>query len=253
MIVIAVIAILAALLLPVLSNAKQSGQTVSCLNNTRQLIVATHLYADSSDGWLPPNPDFKSPDVWVCGDMSNPVEATDVSILRNPATTKLAPYVAGSIFIYKCPADKTAHDRSVSMNQTVGTQPDPPNRAVVGPWLEGTGHGTANDPWRTYGRLSDTANGQPVELWIFIDENQYTINDAFALAMTQPTEMVDWPGTRHNFGVTLAFADGHSEIHHWTDNRTRGSGLSSPPSQPILSSDNADIVWLQQRTSASAR
>jgi prepilin-type N-terminal cleavage/methylation domain-containing protein len=65
LVVIAVIAVLAALLLPVLSSAKQNGQMASCLNNTRQLIIATHSYADSSGGWLPPNPDFKSLDDWV--------------------------------------------------------------------------------------------------------------------------------------------------------------------------------------------
>jgi prepilin-type processing-associated H-X9-DG protein len=88
---------------------------------------------------------------------------------------------------------------------------------------------------------------------VLIDENQYTINDAaFALSMTLPTKMVDWPGTRHNFGATIAHADGHAEIHHWQDARTKGEGLSAPPDHSIQLPDDVDIEWLQQRTSTKA-
>jgi prepilin-type N-terminal cleavage/methylation domain-containing protein len=46
LIVIAVIAILAALLLPVLSSAKEKGRRTACLNNLRQLGLASVMYAD---------------------------------------------------------------------------------------------------------------------------------------------------------------------------------------------------------------
>ena len=46
--VIAIIAILAAMLLPSLSQAKQKGQGVQCMNNHRQLALAWRLYADDS-------------------------------------------------------------------------------------------------------------------------------------------------------------------------------------------------------------
>ena len=53
LVVIAIIAILASMLLPVLSGARQRGHTVACLNNLKQLIQGVHTYADSYDGWLP--------------------------------------------------------------------------------------------------------------------------------------------------------------------------------------------------------
>jgi len=54
LVVIAIIAILAALLLPALAKAKSKGQQVYCINNMKQLALATHLYVDDNNQWMPP-------------------------------------------------------------------------------------------------------------------------------------------------------------------------------------------------------
>src|SRR6187401_228312 len=58
LVVISIIAILAAMLLPALASAKAKGQQVYCLNNVKQLALATHLYIDDNGQWLPPIQDM---------------------------------------------------------------------------------------------------------------------------------------------------------------------------------------------------
>jgi prepilin-type N-terminal cleavage/methylation domain-containing protein len=53
LVVIAVIAILAAMLLPALAKAKERAKRVACLNNIKQLEVATLMYAQDSVGKFP--------------------------------------------------------------------------------------------------------------------------------------------------------------------------------------------------------
>src|SRR2546421_4863717 len=78
LVVIAIIAILAALLLPVLSRAKQRAQGVYCLNNAKQLIIATVLYADDNNDSLPPNDDEDWDGIfWVKGNMKLAIQATN--------------------------------------------------------------------------------------------------------------------------------------------------------------------------------
>ncbi|HWN93395.1 MAG TPA: prepilin-type N-terminal cleavage/methylation domain-containing protein [Methylomirabilota bacterium] len=54
LVVVAIIAILAALLLPVLGRAKSSAKAIACLNNLKQWGTAVHLYAAENEDYLPP-------------------------------------------------------------------------------------------------------------------------------------------------------------------------------------------------------
>ena len=53
LVVIAIISILAALLMPALSNARERARRIDCISNLKQIGVALHMYADDFKGSIP--------------------------------------------------------------------------------------------------------------------------------------------------------------------------------------------------------
>ena len=62
LVVLAIIGILAALLLPAISKAKDSARSTQCLDNLKQLQICCHLYASDNADFLPPNDSLVTPD-----------------------------------------------------------------------------------------------------------------------------------------------------------------------------------------------
>ena len=54
LVVIGIIAVLAGMLLPVLSSSRERAKLANCLSNVKQITMANLMYADDSGGYLVP-------------------------------------------------------------------------------------------------------------------------------------------------------------------------------------------------------
>jgi len=236
--VIATIATLVALLLPVLGKAKIKAQRTSCLSNLRQLGYAWVMYKDDNNDYLTQSYPDTNADVWVKGDMTKAAEAGNVELIRQG---KLYSYNQ-SPSIYHCPADQgvvingkvTPTVRSYSMNCFMGGR-DPKVGVIPS---------TAGGYVPFYTTYSEIP--RPSQLWVMLDEDERSINDGFFV--TDPTGDIwfDFPANsahRHNYSVALNFADGHSEVWHYRDPRTRQVS-ENKTEQP----GNADLARLANAT-----
>lgn len=247
LVVIAIIAILAALLLPVLSNAKAKAARATCMNNLRQLGLTTQMYAADDDGKLVANSQLvngagptastQGSNVWVLGNMKNFADSTNVSDI---IAGKLYPY-ASHPNVFHCPSDSSrtggiSRVRSYSMNSWMGTRTAPekdPNYGVP--------------TYRTFARDSDLAAAGPSTLWVMMDEHELSIDDGwFLVTMNDSEPFASFPATRHSNGYQLNFADGHVELFRFHDPTTERAIIDI--AYPQVPASNLDWQQLKRAT-----
>jgi len=257
------------------------------------LMLAWRMYADDNNDLLAPNdfpyltPYYSMSAVdkaknknWVVGTMEQAADAQDhayaigagISELLDPNTV-ISAYLPNRA-VWRCPADTyidpnaghSLHVRSYSMNSAVGTvfgssstSGRPIGSPVDGGWLEGASYVGGQGVWLTYGKMSAFSNPGPVNTWVMMDENPYTINDgSFAVsaqATAGHTYLIDYPSAAHAGSGGMAFADGHASVHKWKDPRTyTPQGIAQPgmgsTTATVQTPDNPDCFYLAPLTSA---
>ena len=231
LLVIAVIAVLAALLMPALATVQAKSKRVACLDNLKQSALSFQMYTADNDAKLAQNYPLNQAEgnAWVLGDMKVSVDSTNKTLIRQG---KFFPY-ASQVTLYRCPADPSRTGdaprvRSYSMNGWIGSR-----------YMETY---PRTNGFRTFVRDSELAAAGPATLWVITDEHEISIDDAwFLVTMDDSQPFASFPATRHEGSYGLNFADGHAEFFK----------LREPEAQLAagrISADNADWQRLKSVT-----
>ncbi len=261
LVVIAIIAILAALLLPALSNAKTKALGVMCMNNNRQLMLAWQQYAGDNRDLLPYGYAIgtMAQYAWVPSgipwdlDLAIPTRQGNWDVDNTLKKSLLWPYCK-SVGIFHCPADKSLgqrpdgvkvpRTRSMSMNIWAGGRGD--TRDPRGGWST-----SAN--FKVFRKLGEMTKPGPSMTFVFVEEREDSINDGFFIVQMDgypnmgQTVMVDFPASYHGKAAGFAFADGHAEIHKWKDPRTYPP-LTTELNLNVSQPNSKDVFWMQDHS-----
>lgn len=185
LVVIALIAILAALLLPALARAKEKGRQTLCASDLYQIVVAALMYADDNDGRFPAQLADGLPVRAVGGDGGNYYDL-------------LMPHL-GNPLVWLCPSTRDGPGRLMSYHM---------NGFII----------------TTNGLLASSIT-QPSNTLLIGESGQGTRWDSAYLRPDQEGGyLYDRPQLHHSGGGNATFVDGHVQWHHdrqWNSNYFR--------------------------------
>ena len=246
---VVLLSLLTFLAMPAASVTRRVASTALCQANMRTLVRAWQLYAEDYSGTFVFNyhggPATASSAIshWAMGwlDWGVSPANTNILLIRDQRYAALAPFLsAADRNVHKCPADiylsraqglkrYKQRVRSVVMNGTVGD-----GNAPTGPWEPAM--------YTQARRFSDLSFPGPEQTSVFLEEHPDSINDPF-LFPPFSNMWIDVPAGLHGNAGTVAFADGHVEVHQWRQS-LRNQRVFYNFRAPITRAGDADISWV---------
>lgn len=201
LVVITIIAILAALLLPVLSRARESARRIACLNLEKQQGAAFVLYTGDNDATFP--------------DHRRVVGGRTVSNWHD----HIVSYLSNDYDVFRCPSRQFWESRKTP-GLRIPVQVTPPDKATHfmpygynGYWLgfslyRGSRHPTGRN-------FTKTIDVQHPSQLIVVADSQISLNDTWAQSLWYPTRKTISEGMAapHLGTGNVLFADGHVSSH----------------------------------------
>lgn len=204
LVVIAIIAVLAGLLLPALSSAKNYARSISCMSTERQISTAVFSYVDDYRGFLA----AAWPTSGLC--WSDRLGGnTSVACKYLPSNANKI-YGDGKPNPYTCPAINTyANGVGASSGWTYGS-----------PTWGGDGQYGVNDKTR-YRNIS--AFSHPTECVMISESNILLWNTSVMTPVLCPDS--GWPYPIHRSAANVVFIDGHATSVMKSDSTVSGINL----------------------------
>lgn len=188
LVVIAIIAILASMLLPALSRARNAVKTAKCSNNQRQIMTALFMYTDDNNDFGPWARKAANLDIWW--------NSLIYPYISNNATY----YLTDRSSVFTCPSFmEMAPDALISM---------------------GFSHMINNYFAGQAVSINISKIRKPGNKIYFMDGNGYVV---VALAQVNPSGTY-YARYRHNGKINFAMSDGHVETTGWKI--TNGNGYT---------------------------
>ena len=221
LVVISIIAILAALLLPALSRARDTAKAIGCVNNLKQLGLSLNSYGIDNSEHIPYSYHSIGSSQISWDDLLSGYDGRNLSDTQKLAT--LAPRSA----LYVCPSDNLVRNanrepRSYAINR--GNNAGSGSSPGDGP--TGTWGVASNFPWS----VKINRVGHPSNLIVlaeYIRDVNY-LGNASSCHLDTPGNITALCVIPHHGRASFLFLDGHVNTLHPSDTIGTGGSLSQP-------------------------